>query len=559
MSLPGQTLWQRFCALPLWRHPLVSWTGALAATGLSLGLVLYATWNWGPGANSDGLTYLVLARSIHRAGVYGYPYPDGTWKIMGHFPPGYPLMIAALLPWAGDEAIAALWVNLLSLTLVVLLTAREVYRATRHAFPTLATAFWVAAAFPLVRIFVWVLSEAPFLALMLLLSWATEAWTRTWSRRRSLLVGLLVAWGVYVRWIGLVFLPWVTFLAGYTWFRTRRGSASQFLRALTPFWMAAGLPIGGLFLATRWASGALAARALRWHPPGQETWLQAVETLSAWVASPFVEFSSGQALLRASALLLFLVILTWMTVRRRQAHPATSDAPMAPIPLFLLWWWSFVAWYMLTLVGAITFMDASTPMDWRLLVPVFLALSLVAGVVVWQTLGPWWPTALLVVWVWVHLLRTYKVTHELYLTKWHRGGAILRTAVWQEADVWPILRALPEEVVLYTNEDIETRYYADRPLWPLPRPPRWINGKAYICDSVRNECLPAPYTSREEWLERWAQRTRTQCAVLSVITLVNASPNPRELQKHFVLWQTLESAYLFRTPHCPPDVGFPEP
>ncbi len=565
MTLPGQALWQWLREHPLWRHPWVSWLGAFGATGLGLGLVLYATWNWGPGANSDGLSYLVLARYIQRAGIYGYPYPDGTWKIMGHFPPGYPLLIAALLPWAGDEATAALWVNLLSLAAVVLLTTREVYRTTRHAFPTLATAFWVAAAFPLVRIFAWVLSEAPFLALMLLISWAAEAWTRTWSRRRGLLVGLLVAWGVYVRWIGLVFLPWVTFLAGYTWFRTRRGPSSELLRTLVPFWTAAGLPIGLLFMATRLASGALAARALRWHPPGQETWLQAAQTVSAWVASPFVEFSAGQALLRASGLLLLLVILTWITIRQK-AHRATPGAPTSQIPPFLFRWWTFVAWYILTLVGAITFMDASTPMDWRLLVPVFLALSLLAGVVVWQALGPWWPTALLVAWVWVHLLRTYKVTHELYLTKWHRGGAVLRTEAWQKADVWPVLRNLPKEVALYTNEDIETRYYADRPLWLLPPRPRWMDGKAYFCDVVRNECLPAPYTYRGEWLERLAERTRGQCAVISLITL-NAPPRQlkkvhnslRELQKHFVLWHNLESAYLLRTPHCPPEVSFPEP
>ncbi len=564
MTLPGQALWQWFRERPLWRHPWVSWLGALGAAGLGLGLVLYATWNWGPGANSDGLSYLVLARYIQRAGIYGYPYPDGTWKIMGHFPPGYPLLIAALLPWAGDEATAALWVNLLSLAAVVLLTTREVYRATHHAFPTLATAFWVAAAFPLVRIFAWVLSEAPFLALMLLISWAVEAWTRTWSRRRGLLVGLLAAWAVYVRWMGVVFLLWVTLLAGYAGWRTLRGRWSAFLRELTPFWVAAAGPIGMLFAATRLASGALASRAVRWHPPTQETWLQAVQTVNAWVSSPFVEFEPEQALRRALGLLGLLALLTLLALRREA--PSLPGEASSPTAGFLFRWWAFVGAYILTLVGAITFMDASTPMDWRLLAPVFLALSLVAGVALWQGLGPWWPTALLVAWVWFHLLRTYKVTHELYLTKWHRGGAVLRTEAWQEADVWPVLRSLPEEVALYTNEDIETRYYADRPLWLLPPRPRWIDGRAYFCDVVRNECLPAPYTYRGEWLERLAERTRGQCAVISLITL-NAPPrhlkkvrnNLRELQKHFILWQTLESAYLLRTPRCPPGMFSPEP
>ncbi len=546
-KLPGQHLWQRFLELRFWRHPGVVALGVLPALVLAGGLVRYATARWGPGANSDGLTYLVMARYIARAGVAGYPLPDSSWKVVTHFPPGYPLLMALLSPLTRSEADAALVVNLVSLVLVVGLGAREVFRATRHAFPTWATALWLAAAFPLLRIFAWVFSEAPFLAVVLLISWAMDRWLadrRPWA---GVLVGLLVAWGVYLRWLGVALVPWAWLLA-WRHFRAQGASRSLWKR-LIPFGVAAGTPIVVLFVSSRWVeAGAAAGRVLRWHPPDAAKWWQAVETLHTWISPPFVTFSTEETLLRAGGGLLALVLLSLLAWRLPSFTGKDGEKKSR-----LFRWWSFLGIYFLTLLTAMTLLDAETPMDWRLLSPIFLGASLLFGIASWEVLARMWPTALLLAWIWVHLMRTQKVYDEFFLAKWHRIGAVLRSEVWQQADVWPWLRRLPDRVVVMTNEDIETRYYADRPVWPLHRP-LWREGRAYWCDSVRNECFPLPYTHPQAWAEDLARRAASSC---TVIVLIHLSPSSmtstllRELEPYFPRWKQLNSGYLLRSPTCP--------
>ncbi len=549
MGIPGQKTWQRLAHADLWTRWQLSLIAALGAAMLAVALVGYAAWNWGPGANSDGLTYLILARYIHRVGASGYPLPDGTWRPVTHFPPGYPLLIASVIPWVGDEATAALVVNLASLAVLILLASREVFQATRHLWPVAAVALWLAVAFPLLRIFAWVFSEGPFLALLLLVSWSALRWMQRPHPARGALTGLLIAWAVYVRWIGVFLVPWVLTLTWTTWVRLPRKQQRGRWMETGLFLLASGLPMGLLFLASRWVSGAVASRALGWHPPNADKWMQAAETLTSWISPPFVELAPSQVLLRAGGLLAVLVVLIAWAWR---VSPASRP--------FLLRWSTFAFWYMFALVAAITLMDASTPMDWRLLVPVFVAVSLLFGAAAWQVFRPWWPALLLLAWAWLHLLRTAKTYDEFYLVKWHRIGAVLRSEPWQTADVWPILRNLPPEVVLYANEDVETLYYVDRPVWRLLGRPIWRDGRPYVYDPVRKAYLPLPYnyTRPEDWARYLAEQNREGCAVLALIRVGIIFPEEekmfermrQDLMAYFLVWKDIPSALLLRSERC---------
>ncbi len=549
MTLPGQRWWDRIRALTWWQRPWLGFVAALLAAGLAVGLVRYATARWGPGANSDGLTYLVLARYIYREGVYGLPRIDGTWRLEAHFPPGYPLLIAALYALTGDEARAALLVNLASLVLLVALAVREVYRATRHLWPALATGLTLAVAFPVIRLYAWVLSEGPFLAWVLAVAWALERWQRKPTGARGLLLGLMVAWGVYVRWLGLALVAWVGLWVLGVW--RRRGLMAT--RSAAAFLAAALLPIAALFLASSVVTGAPASRTPGWHPPTAATWWQAVETLSAWVTQPFTDLSPAQTAARAAAVVaaaLGLSLGAWL-----RTGPGGEDTTR----LFLLRWWSFIFGYLLTLVGAITLMDASTPMDWRLLAPLFPPLVMVTAASAWTLMATWWPAALLLALVWVQFLRVHKVYDEFFLRQWHRRGAVLRSEAWQTADIWPLLALLPPEVRLYTNERIETYYYVDRPAENLPPFPTWREGRAYICHVVTLRCRPLPYTSMEAWWQDTVARLSQPCQAVALITVGLHDDEARQrlqawqqrLEDAMTLWgQTASGTVFLRA--CPP-------
>lgn len=531
--------------------------GVAAAIALGVGLLLYATWNWGPGANSDGLTYLVLARHLQRYRAYGFLLPDGSWQPNAHFPPGYPLSIAFWMPLTrGNEATAALLVNLVSLALLISLTGWEVYRVTRHLWPTLALSLWLAAAFPLLRLYAWVLSEGPFLTWILITAWALRRWLHHLQWRHALLLGLILAWSVYLRWIGVALLPWVAMemLLAYR----QKGLPWRSWRLWLPL-AVASLPVTGLFLASRMVSGALASRRLSWHPPTLEKWQQAVDTLNQWISPPFAEFPPDQTLARVMGLLLVSALVSlgaWV----RLCPVSTSPPTLTEARTWIARWWRMALWYIVTLVGAITLMDASTPMDWRLLAPLYLSLTLALGIAAWYLLTPWWPTALLLALVWAQGMRLQKTYNEFYLRLWHRQGAILRSQVWQTADIWNLVAKLPEHLPLYTNEDIELRYYTNRPSWPLPNEPLQREDRLYECNVINLACTPLPYSDLESWWQATLQAMAASCSAVVLVTIdLEAKPAVQaqihrwqeRLQGAFILEDLTNTGAVYMSASCP--------
>lgn len=558
--LPGQALWERFRNHPLWEHPLPVALVTLAAIGLGLGLVYKATENWGPGANSDGLTYLVLARELHRRGRYGFPLPHGGLDPVSHFPPGYPLAIAVFMTFThGDEALAALAVNMASLALVLALAAYEVYRATRHLFPTATTVLWLGVSFHLLRMFAGVWSEALFLAQIMAMAWAMERWRQRAGPSRSVLTGLLAAWSVSNRWLGLVLPAWTLVYLAWAWRKQRPTGWKQQVGA---FLAASGGPILGLMLASRLADGAVASRTLGWHPPDTQRWLQAAYTLASWLVPHYRTFTPQEAVVRSAGLLVGLGLLVFLARIQAPAFPQRKRN-LEPLEAFFVRWGSFAVLYALGLVTAIAFLDASTPMDWRLLAPEHLALSLLAGVAAWFALARWWPLALVLLWAWVHMMRTAKVDDEFFLLgRWHRAGALLRGEGWQTLDAWPALRSLPPKVPVYTNEREETLYYADRPAFRLRGRPVWREGRAFYCNPVQGECHPVPYTTPEDWAKDLAQRTQGTCALVLVLMDENVQLEEERAwaevllqdlrQAGFRVWKQLESGILLLPPETDP-------
>ncbi len=541
-----KTAWARYGPTPR------AWSVALTlAAGLAgAALLLWATAKWGIGANSDGLTYLVLARHWYRAGVYARLTPTG-WKPMTHFPPGYTQAIVAFMPWTqGDPAEAARWVSLLALLGVVALAARQVYRLTRHPLPSAAMAFWMALAFPLQRVYTLALSENLFLLQILLLAWAVERWQEEPHLRRGVLVGLLVAWATFTRWIGGILALWVAWDMAWAWRRQRPpAGVRQALAAL----LAAGLPIGALMLAGAWVAPAATGRVLRWHPPDAARWQQAASTLADWVTPLFHQRSPGQTYALALAVLggnAALLLAAWHT------QPNGRGPSPRQLRIFVTRWLGFVLLYEGGLVLAISLADASTPMDWRLLAPVFLALSLLGvGAAGWVGLRyPWVGAALLL--GGMYLLRLTWAYDRFYLVrKMHNLGAGLRNHEWQTADVWPVLQDLPEQVIVVTNELRETEYYADRPASPFLPPPVWRNGRAYVYDVVAGEYRPVAVDTATSWGALMARRWKGQCALIAYITIGgppdSSAADQSQLASYFQPWQTLESARLWRPPDAP--------
>ena len=469
-------MWQAFLAARFWRGrgwPVLVW---LLTASLGVGMVYWAGVRWGPGATTDGLIYLTVARNLRWLGRAVVLQPGHRWETVTLWPPGYPLSIAGFLPlaerlfpqaprglWDPPEAAArAAWLlHMTALAVLLALAVREVHRVTRHPLPTAGLALLVATAFPVLRMYTWVHSETVFLVQMFLAAWSLQAWVETpASRRRAVLTGLLAAWAVAVRWVGVAMVPWM--LTVYlTQARGRRDRV-----ALLAFLAAAGLPVAGLVLATVLASGAVTGRTPGWYPPRYADWLRAARTVAEWVQPPFQELPDALWFLRAGMVLAAAlgVILAGVWALRRD--PVDRDEA-ARYRAFLFLWSAWVLWYWTVFLASRTVLEPKVELKLRLLVPVYVPLLLLVGVAAWVLVRERWWLVPLVLLAWLHLLRTARAYDDFYIPLWHRRGAAWRTAALQTTDLWPALRRVPPQVAFYTNKWVVVDFYTARPTYPL--------------------------------------------------------------------------------------------
>ena len=522
-----------------WHSFWVSASLALVAALLGVGIVLWATVRWGPGANSDGLTYLLMARSLSAGLGYGYPLPGGGFKPMTHFPPGYPAAIAALLPLAhGDEAQAALWVNGLSLALLILLAAWRMYRVTQHAFPSGGLAAWLAIGYGLHRIYPYVFSEALFIPLVFLLAAVLEGWQERPTAARALLVGLSLAALTYVRWIGFAAFAWVALDTLWAW--------RHQLRQWQP-WGRLALALGsGALLVGLWllrnerVAGSATNRPLRWHPPTWEKARQAAATWQGWVEQ-LVYKLGGRPDLWAWALFVLggvVVLWAWRAAAREKKPPQT-----ALVALYRRWL-LFIGVYCGLLLVSLTLVDAATPLDYRLLSPLFPSLSLLLAAAVWQIIRriPW--AVALSTLLWLAALWWGLKFDKWALMPLHLHGDWLRKARWQRADIWPAVRALPPDAIIVTNEYQETMYYTHRAAYALPHPIVRHN-RVYIYDAVSATYQATPYTSLDEWSAHLAQAYRGKCTAVVYVSILEKETH--SLPLHLALSHSLTTVYRAKT------------
>ncbi len=549
-----QRLWERLHKARLWQRPFWAWLAWALGSLLADGLVYWSGQRWGLAATTDGLTYLILARNWYRFGVIGFARPEGGWQIITLWPPGYPLALAAVLGLGWQPVERAAWVlNLVLVSALLALVARAVFAVTRHAWPTLALTVALAVAYPLLHIYAWVRAETLFLVQLLLAGWALAAWQEHPSARKAVLVGLLAAWAVTVRWVAVAFVPWAAWVA---WAEHHRIVPAERRRQAIAFALAAGLPIAGLFLATRVASGAMAQRRVAWHPPSPANWWRLVETLAGWVTLPFRHLSPASTVGRAAALVLLATGVVVLAYRRGQ---------MSTEPRVRAWRWLARRWglwipvYFGVLVAAISLVAPFVWLKLRLLLPIFVPLVLLVGVAAWRLLSPrWWSAGLLLV-VWLSWLRLAKAYDVFYARKWHNQGGGWRSEVVQTSPLWAAVRHLPEQVLLYSNQERVLAFYTDRPAHLLTGQPPMKHGQALDCDPITGRCRPlAGYTQPDQWAALLAQHLQGRCAAIVIVgdptQEPRLEPTVADLRAHFPLvWQAPTAGLIFAAPaaSCP--------
>lgn len=425
---------------------------------------------WGVGASPDSAVYIGAAQNLLSGRGLTVPFGGQLDDPLTHFPPLYPILLAGLGQWAGGPVAAARW-------LVAALFGANVLLAAVMVANTRPTAGWAPLAGA---------------GLLLVAPTMVSLHSMAWSEPLFLLLGfsgllLLAVYQERGRWPALLAAGALLGLATVTRYAGVAFVAAGVLALLVlpgrprRARLAGALALGAVGLAPllAWSArnlalaGSATSREIAFHPIGLGHARQALDTLAGWLLLP-LEASTAVKLGVLLALVGGIaVIAAWRwrqpgTAARGSRLGATLAAWPALIWLLIL----FSVVYVVFLAGSISFVDANTPLDDRILSPLYPA----AAVVATWLIGAAWPNARRARWPATGLLAL--AAAFVALSAWRSAGGLavgyeqgigFYSRAWQASPSLMKVQELPEGSVLYSNAPEAIYLHTGRGAYQIPR------------------------------------------------------------------------------------------
>jgi hypothetical protein len=246
----------------------------------------------------------------------------------------------------------------------------------------------------------------------------------------------------------------------------RRRPLGRRLKGLAIFGAVSLLPLLVWYVRNWMLTGSLTNRTITFHPPTLESLRLGVFTLTEWLSLDRLPIRGGPVLvLLAAGMLAALMGWSWArAIRSRRAATPESGVRLASLQMATLLG-LFVILYCALLLTSLTFLDAATKLDNRILSPLYLSLLIIISLVLAslprsvQRAGAV-AGALL---VGSYFGRSLALLQDMRL-----NGRGFNSRPWQTSETIGFLRDLPGEGFLYTNEPFPVRFLTGRPVYWVP-------------------------------------------------------------------------------------------
>ncbi len=432
---------------------------ALVLAVVGAGVVVYAT-HHGVGYTPDSRIYLETADRLASGRGLTHHDVNGSLVALTHYPPGYPVALAGAKMTVGVRALqAALFA--VNAGLMFLVIRRW---GGGRSLAALGAAVWLTSP-TLITLHAVVLSEGLFLTCMLawLMVWPRCAATGTWSWHTIRGIALAAALASLVRYPGAALI--LAAAAAIGWLAPGRGSAAKPALAYA---FRAFVPLGFWFGMNLILRGSMARRELGWHPPTTDHALQLFATPGEWLGLTWLGPDAGAIAAWVAIIVLLVAVSMWH--RKARAAGRVNADPSNPWPLA----WALLLVYPAMLLVSITLFDAETPLDDRLLGPVFVIVILLGTAGVEAGIRRWGGRAtaatiagsVLLLAILGNLLTTGNL-----LTSNHNRGIAYNTTFWQNSPLLAELDDMTGVRAIYSNAP--DLIYLHTGLIARQYPPRW--------------------------------------------------------------------------------------
>lgn len=425
----------------------------ISVTITSMGIMFYATQNWGIGVSPDSITYLDAGNSFYEQLTL-----TARGDTLTHYPPLYPILLAGTRLGTDDILTGARWLNILLLGGNVILVYWALLRVTSaQHWSLLGTTLFLAVSSSIsVHLWAWTEPLFIFLTLATLLSW--DLYLLRHDTMFLLGSAVLVSLATLTRYAGLFLVPAVV----VTLLLDHRVHMRKKLVASSIFAFIGLLPVSVWLISTLLTGDGVANRTIALHVIGIERIEQGFRTISRW----FIPDRVAMLLNKAGVLELMtgigIVGLMYVAlqgpginqVRRRSFLLAIFSASLCAYVLFLL-------------ISISTF-DAHTPLDSRILAPLipFLVAFGVSIIQRCQGLGKTLRLVLYLALVAIFLVNIWETKSTILST--HATGLGYTGQNWASSELIGAVNGYSHDIPVYTNGNDVIYFYTGRVIQRIP-------------------------------------------------------------------------------------------
>jgi hypothetical protein len=438
-----------------------SWQLPVVLATLASALFVLGATSRGVGLSPDSLQYVTASESaasgngLITVGWEGVPAP------LTHFPPGYPLLLAAATRAGLPPQQFARWSNVVLFVLTIVVAAvlaRRMAPQAPWAAPIAACTAAVAHDLVVAHSMVW--TEPLYLTLSLGGALALGMALDRHSPVLLTVAGAAAAAAALTRYVGVANIGMVAIAVLLWWpashWRRLLVSSAVSALAATPLFLALALQAGA-------SDGAIANRRFVWHPIEGADLRVAASVATKWV-TPLSDATYLTAVWAAVLVVLLGVVLT---LRSRPAQPAIESSESSRMQSLILL--LYAAMYMAVVVLSMSLVDAQTTLEARLLVPI-LVVVIIYGAVGLARLAMRGGIVRLVTCAMLALILGANLMRMLpWLREAHRHGLALNRIDRAAQRLVEATRRLPASAQLYSNDPYFVRVQTERIVLGVPR------------------------------------------------------------------------------------------
>jgi hypothetical protein len=425
---------------------------------LSISSVLLVKSHWGIGVTHDSVFYISSASNLIEGNGLQWSASDGSLHLLTHFPPLYSLVIAFVMIFGPSALQTATWLAAILLGLNVFTSGFLVYRFAGSKTLSFLTAIALAVSGAFINLHLIALSEPLFIWFVMCSIGLLGVYFEKLNLKSLLVASFFAAFALLTRYVGMsVIVTGVLAIALIEKSPLRKRFTNLLIYlvvSLTPFilWI----------IRNRILGGSLTNRSLVYHSLEWGNRKLGFETISGWFTSSLIPYKITIVI---SGIFLGVIFFLWLYLGWRLVFHQTTNPQKAGIFRLVFVLNLFSLTYLAIVLLSLTFFDASTRLDNRILAPVYIS-SMCAFFMMFGVLPVRWQWCSVILFVPLIILNLPATITTLI--DFQENGRGFTGKSWEESQAVAYVRNVPADSLIYSNQGLALHFLTGSPVYEIP-------------------------------------------------------------------------------------------